>query len=105
MLRRITTWLLIATLWRIAALLRRRTAVLAWLRLSVRLLAVALLRWAAVAALRRRHAAGHVPLLVLGVVAGVDGAEDEFDHPEVGGEVDGGHGAGHFGGFVFVVLR
>jgi hypothetical protein len=83
-----------------------RSAVLAALRWTavLLLLAVTLLRsatvltagWSAVAARRR------VGLLVLGVVGAVDGAEEEFDDPEVGGEVDWGVGAGHL--FLLVLI-
>lgn len=81
------------------------------LLLARRTLAVALLRrWATVLTGGRRtavatgsRAALLASLLVLSVVAGVDGAENEFEDPEVGRELDGGLGAGHFGGFVLVV--
>lgn len=42
-------------------------------------------------------------LLVLGVVAGVDGAENELDHPEVGCQIDRRVSPCHLGGFVLVV--
>lgn len=42
-------------------------------------------------------------LLVLSVVAGVDGTEDELENPKIGGEVDGRVGASHLGGLVLVV--
>ena len=42
-------------------------------------------------------------LLVLGVVAGVDSAEDELEDPEIWSEVDGRVGTGHLGGLVLVV--
>lgn len=42
-------------------------------------------------------------LLVLSVVAGVNGTEDELQNPEIRGEVDGRVGASHLGGLVLVV--
>jgi hypothetical protein len=42
-------------------------------------------------------------LLVLSVVAGVDGTEDELENPKIRGEVDGRVGASHLGGLVLVV--
>lgn len=42
-------------------------------------------------------------LLVLSVVAGIDGTEDELEDPEVGSEVDGWVGTGHLGRLVLVV--
>jgi hypothetical protein len=42
-------------------------------------------------------------LLILGVVAGVDSAEDELEDPEIRSEVDGRVGTGHLGGLVLVV--
>jgi drug/metabolite transporter superfamily protein YnfA len=76
------------------ALTRRRRTVLA-LR---RLLTVALLGWSTVLAAGGSAVAawgGVVGLLVLGVVAVVDGTKEELDDPEIGGEVDGRVGAGH----------
>lgn len=83
--------------WRTAILTRWRSrgrgAVLAWRRAAV------------AAVLRRRHAGArrHVGLLIFGVIARVDGAEDELDHPEIRGEIDRRLGAGHLCGFVLVV--
>jgi len=94
---------------RVPALLGRTTVALLtrrWARrglvllLARRTLAVALLRrWATVLTGGRRTAvaAGSgaallASLLVLGVVAGVDGAENEFEDPEIGGELDWGLG-------------
>lgn len=67
--------------------------------------AVASLLWrrAAVTALGRGSAG--VSLLVLGVVRRVDGAEDELQDPEVGGEVDRWVGTSHLGGLVLEVGR
>jgi hypothetical protein len=44
-------------------------------------------------------------LFVLGVVAGINGSEDELQDPEIRGEVDGRVGASHLGGLVLVVGR
>jgi hypothetical protein len=79
--------------WRstILALAWRGSAVLALGR------AVLALRGAAVLTTWGTVAAGSwVRLLVLRVVAAVDGAEEELHDPEVGGQVDGGVGAAHF---------
>lgn len=84
-------------------LTRRRTRRGLVLLLAWRALAVALLRRWATVLTGGSGAALLASLLVLGVVAGVDGAEDEFEDPEIGGELDWGLGAGHFGGFVLVV--
>jgi hypothetical protein len=87
-------------LWRVAAgllavaLLRRR-AVLA---LRGRSAVLATLRWGtAVALLGRRSVAARsrVSLLVLGIVGAVDGAKEELDDPQIGGEVNRGVGAHH----------
>jgi hypothetical protein len=86
-------------LWRVAAgllavaLLRR--AVLA---LRGRSAVLATLRWGtAVALLGRRSVAARsrVSLLVLGIVGAVDGAKEELDDPQIGGEVNRGVGAHH----------
>lgn len=42
-------------------------------------------------------------LLVLSVVAGVDGTEDELENPKIRGEVDGRVGTSHLSGLVLVV--
>ena len=42
------------------------------------------------------RAACHAALLIFGVVAWIDGAKDEFDHPEVRREVHRRLGFGHF---------
>jgi len=47
--------------------------------------------------------AAHVLLLIFGVVARVDGAEDELQHPEVRSKVDRRLCAGHLGGLILVV--
>jgi hypothetical protein len=44
-------------------------------------------------------------LFVLGVVAGVNGTEDELQDPEIRGEVDRRVGASHLCGLVLVVGR
>jgi hypothetical protein len=69
---------------------------LRWCAVLRLLLAVALLGRSAVLAARRSAVAtSRVGLLVLGVVAAVDGAEEELDDPQIGGEVDGRVGTGH----------
>ena len=42
-------------------------------------------------------------LLVLSVVAGVDGTEDELEDPKIRGEVDGRVGTSHLGRLILVV--
>ena len=42
-------------------------------------------------------------LLVLGVVAGVDGTENELENPEIRGEVDRWVGTSHLGRLILVV--
>jgi hypothetical protein len=81
----------------ILALGRRCTVLsLRWCTVLRLLLAVALLGRSAVLAARRSAVAtSRVGLLVLGVVAAVDGAEEELDDPQIGGEVDGRVGTGH----------
>lgn len=90
---------------RTAVLAGRRTTILTWWRTRGRSAVLAWRRAAVAAVLRRRHAGAqrHVGLLVFGVVARVDGAEDELDHPEIRGEIDRWLGAGHLCGFVLVV--
>jgi hypothetical protein len=79
----------------ILALGRRCTVLsLRWCAVLRLLLAVALLGRSAVLAARRSTVAtSRVGLLVLGVIAAVDGAEEELDDPQVGGEIDGRVGA------------
>jgi hypothetical protein len=77
----------LTALGRLAVLTLRRGAVLAWRRSAIltwrRLLAVTLLWGCAVLATGSTIAArsGVVGLLVLGIVAAVDGAEKELDDP------------------------
>lgn len=42
-------------------------------------------------------------LLILSVVAGVNGAEDELENPEIRSEVDGRVGTSHLRGLVLIV--
>jgi hypothetical protein len=122
----VAAWATGAALRRVSAGLLGWLAVLAWRRSAVLALAlgrstVLALAWrgSAVLALRRAilalrgaaelaagsavAAGGWVRLLVLRVVAAVDGAEEELHDPEVGGQVDGGVGAAHFVLLVFEV--
>jgi hypothetical protein len=94
-------------LWRVATLRAWRVLLAWWWMALVAVLATVLTGWrsAVTAVPTRCRASTHVLLLVLGVVAGVDGAEDEFDHPEIWSEVDWGVGFGHFGRFVLVIYR
>lgn len=96
---------------------RGRWVLLAWRALTVtllrRLLSIStllLLRAAILAARRttRRTAVASstallAALLVLSVIAWVNGSEDELENPKVRGELDWGLSASHFCRFIFVV--
>jgi hypothetical protein len=84
-------------------ILGRLIAILRWLTSVLRLLTVTLVGWRTAVAALWRTAGRHMRLLVLGVVAGIDGAEDELDHPEVRSEIDGWDSSSHLGGLILVV--
>ena len=99
-------------LWRrsLSVLTGWRSSVLSLRWLPVARLPSVLLLWlllSVAAGLRsgRHGSAAHRHLLVLGVVAGVDGAEDQFDHPEVWGEIDWRLGLSHLCRLVLVIWR
>ena len=101
-------WRGLTVLGRSAILARWWSTVAAWWAAAVLAWRWSSLRWHSVTSWAAwwwwtAHAWLHMRLLVLGVVAGVDGAENELDHPEVGCQIDGRVSPCHFGRFVLII--
>lgn len=101
-----TSWRRILLLLAIRRLAHRRTVSLRRSAITLIWRSAVALTWRSAVLASRRHAArcaAHVLLLVLGVVARVNGAENELEHPEIRSEIDRRLCAGHLGRLIFIV--
>lgn len=92
------------SIWRLTW--RRRSIALRWRTITLTWRSSVLASWWR-AILTWRGSSGratHVLLLVLCVVARIDCAEDELEHPKIRSEINRRLGTGHLGGFVLVVF-